>query len=166
VSEDLIDWLRAQLDDDERSVAAILRRHPNWRVDPEPWGSIQMGVIDDQCDGVAYALGSYAAEHIARHDPARVLREVASLRKIIDEHQPEWQTVEWDHDQNGKGHALCCRRCQNAEHSTWSPPIGQAYGLPDGFVTPYVLAPCTTLRLLAAIFSDRPGFQEAWRAGD
>ena len=83
--DDLISFLRAQLDEDERAVAAILRGVPNWRVDTEPWPS-GVGVVNDQNDGVAIAIGSFAAEHIARHDPARVLREVESKRRILAEH--------------------------------------------------------------------------------
>ncbi len=96
-------------------------------------------------------------------DPTRVLADIAAKRQILAEHAPVLRTVEWDHDQTGKGEALCCARCQNADHSDWNPPAGQAFGLPDGFVTPYVLAPCLTLYLLAAPFVGHPDFDPAWR---
>jgi hypothetical protein len=82
---DLVVWLRQQLDADDRAVAAILRRDPTWRVDPEPWPN-GVGVLDEKGDGVAIANGSYAAEFIALHDPARELREVEAKRLIIDLH--------------------------------------------------------------------------------
>lgn len=91
------------------------------------------------------------------------LTELEAMRGILDEHKPEWRTVEWPHDQNGKGEAQVCRRCENVEHSTWNPPFGQAGVLPEGFITPYVLAPCRTLRLLILPFADQPGYQERWR---
>ncbi len=104
------------------------------------------------------------AAHITRWDPARVLAECAAKRKIIEEHAPEWRTVEWPHDQDGKGNGQACRRCQNAEHTDWRPSVGQAGVLPDGFVAPYVLAPCVTLLALAQPYAGRPGWDERWRA--
>jgi hypothetical protein len=73
-----INFVRLQLDDDERWARAA------------GWHQWQMGIMY----GTVIATGNgktvardcreYDAEHIARHDPARVLREVESLRKIID----------------------------------------------------------------------------------
>ncbi|MEU3452150.1 DUF6221 family protein [Micromonospora sp. NPDC006766] len=91
------------------------------------------------------------------------LAELKSDRLILAEHAPEWQTVEWPHDQNGRGEAQVCRRCQNAEHTDWNPAVGQADVLPEGFVAPYVLAPCQTLRLLASPLAGRPGYRTEWR---
>jgi hypothetical protein len=61
-----------------------------------------------------------------------LLAEVDAKRRILDEHAPKWRTVEWPHDQNGKGEAQVCRRCQNAEHTEWHPPEGQAGCCPRG----------------------------------
>ena len=107
-------------------------------------------------------IDSAAGGHIIRHDPARVLAEVDAKRRILDEHLPEWRTVEWPHDQNGKGEGLVCRRCQNAEHTEWKPEVGHAGVLPEGFVTPYVLGPCPTLRLLMLPYADRDGYRSEW----
>ncbi|WP_422744313.1 DUF6221 family protein [Micromonospora sp. WMMD754] len=68
--DDLVTWMRQQLDDDERAARAWL------------------------------PLGNPAAadrEHIARHDPARVLAEVDAKRRVIDvlrgfEPNDEWST--------------------------------------------------------------------------
>lgn len=95
-------------------------------------------------------------------DRIYLLADIAAKRRILAEHAPVLCTVEWDHDQTGKGEALCCPRCQNAEHSDWNPPVGQVLGLPDDFVTWYVLAPCKTLRLLTAPFAAHPDFDPAW----
>lgn len=56
--DDLITWLRAQLDEDERAARAWM-----------PFGT---PTAADR-------------EHIARHDPARVLAEVDAKRRILDE---------------------------------------------------------------------------------
>jgi len=94
---------------------------------------------------------------------ARVLRDVAAKRRIVDEHQPQWSIVEWPHDQNGRGEAQVCPRCQNAEHTEWNPPAGQVSDLPPDFVASYELAPCRTLRLLAAVYDDHPDYRKEWR---
>ena len=82
---DLVEFLRARVADDERAVVAILRRAPNWSVDSEPWMTNGVGVIDDRGDSVAVAIGDYAARHVARHDPARVLRDVEARRLLLDD---------------------------------------------------------------------------------
>ena len=80
----------------------------------------------------AEEIRSAVAGHIARHDPARVLREVAAKRALLDLHR--WQ---------------CCARD----------------------VTGYTVIewydsrtdPCPTLRVMAAPYADRDGYNPAWR---
>ena len=78
---DLVTWLRAQLDADERSamIAAGPIGH-NWQADG---GSVFAEHPTDEI--VDYA--GQAAEHIAVHDPARVLRQVAAMRAIVDAYE-------------------------------------------------------------------------------
>ena len=86
--DDLITWLRAQLDDDERLARAV-----------EPLGyTTDLGGnrLDEH---FAHGRVRYASEdgmprhdrsdpaaaaHFARHDPARVLREVEAKRGIVE----------------------------------------------------------------------------------
>jgi hypothetical protein len=102
---DLVEFLTARLDEDEAAARAWL-----------PIGNPDAA----------------AREHIARHDPARVLREVAAKRAIL------------------------------AGHSTvtgWNWPDQS-----DGSVQmDYVEALRRTLRHLAAVYSDHPDYDEAWR---
>jgi hypothetical protein len=71
--DDLVEWLRAQLDEDER-IARAAKSGP-WHED----------------GGVVYATHptdevvdySESAEHIAEHDPARVLREIDAKRRLL-----------------------------------------------------------------------------------
>lgn len=86
--DDLVTWLRAQLDDDERIARAFadetgsdsLRWH---RPDPQQPGLIRdgSGTVVTYDEGV---LTAEQAEHIARHDPARVLTEVDAKRLRLD----------------------------------------------------------------------------------
>jgi Family of unknown function (DUF6221) len=78
---ELVEWYRAQLAEDARVAQAAIepdQMHP-WgdraleRLTPEQWP-----------DEVRGLLGGTWGEHCARQDPARVLREVAAKRAIVD----------------------------------------------------------------------------------
>jgi len=145
---DLIDFLRARLDEDEE--AARLAE----TVDPSPWyEDVSEGTYTNQRDGLdgvglvraadnvglwdreqscTLSMAGVAATHIARHDPARALREVAAKRRLIEAHHRSGQT---------------CPRC--------------SLGTEDGQVV-FELDPCETLRLLALPYVDHPDYQPEW----
>jgi uncharacterized protein DUF6221 len=93
----LVEFLRARLNEDEqkaRRAAELCGCHPpapSWKVhDEETDGRIV--VVDDPHPEVKRKLwrrwsntyeGLFAAEHIVRHDPARVLREVEAKRELV-----------------------------------------------------------------------------------
>lgn len=80
--DDLIAFIRARLDEDEAAANAGARRvGMPWRAEPQP--GTPGGLVIDELGLVGSTGGRYAAEHIARHDPARVLREVEALRHIL-----------------------------------------------------------------------------------
>jgi hypothetical protein len=99
--DDLVTWLRAQLDDDEltaRAAADSMLWHGPVKAG-EVWDSHlgfvytegQVPGVWDECLWKADTPGRYTREmsehcahHVARHDPARVLREVEAKRQIID----------------------------------------------------------------------------------
>lgn len=144
---DLVEWLEDQLRTDEDAIARHRAGHA--------------GSCGDGYDSCAQHVALAAANPY--RDDELGLRTIAAHRAILAEHLPTLRTVEWPHDATGTGEALCCPRCQNAEHTYWNPPIGMAGVLPEGFVAPYVLAPCRTLLLLAAIFDARDGFDPSWK---
>jgi len=86
--DELITFLRRQLDDDERVAHATLG--VNVRADlingkPAPrWVSRGDSVWDT--NDIPRVKGTWAreAEHIARWDPARVLAEIQAKRRILD----------------------------------------------------------------------------------
>lgn len=143
--DELITWLKAQIDADERAALAanVKQNDPVWKAWPRvgstpryftvrsseamrPIAVVQDLAGDDETDTVGILDGEAAAEHIARHDPGRVLRDVKVKRQIID----------------------ACDRILCLEH-------------PDGYEAD-ILAE-STLRLLAAGYDTEPGYQEAWR---
>ena len=157
---DLVAFLRARLNEDEAMAMAAT---------PGPWWAVQGKHEDDgklrlvkasdpayptedpiyagSAQRVAWSVTSDPDEgeqanlrHIARHDPARVLREVEAKRAILGLHRPEW------HDFiNADGDDRTSSDC--AECST--------HGLPDRW-------PCPTLRHLAAVYGGHPDYDPAW----
>jgi len=82
VSRDIFDFLTGQIDEDERAARrAAGRTNGVWQ---------ESGSRIFCNGGMITAAWSDDAEHIARHDPARVLAECAAKREIIAEHKPDW----------------------------------------------------------------------------
>ena len=88
--DDLVTFLRTQLDADELAAKATAEFvGDNFNADPDRWawgGGGGPGVPFDLLSGLDVGewmepLGRY----IARHDPARVLREVAAHRAIVND---------------------------------------------------------------------------------
>lgn len=69
--DDLVTWLRAQLDEDERVAQAAI---------PGPWVADGDEVLHD---GDQVVLSGHSTEHVARHDPVRVLAEMEAKRELI-----------------------------------------------------------------------------------
>ncbi|MFL1380021.1 MULTISPECIES: DUF6221 family protein [unclassified Nocardiopsis] len=72
----IVDFLNARLDEDQAAARAAA---------PGPWKGENTKVFDNAGDPVADTGSPTTAEHITRHDPARVLREVALRRRIVRE---------------------------------------------------------------------------------
>jgi Family of unknown function (DUF6221) len=142
MSDDLVTWLRAQLDEDER-VARASWQGNGWRHENQPsevWtGKFAPG---HTCIPIAKAWDEPTAEHIARHDPARALLEVEARRRIIAAHPLA----------NEPGVPPHCETCRYVRDEDDPEPFPEA-----GY-------PCPTVRLLALPHADRDGYREEWRA--
>ena len=92
---------------------------------------------DDITDGTA------VAEHIARHDPARVLAECEAKRRIVELH---WGRRTWVEAESPVPGAYVCDFCSADD----APPD-------------WTLYPCDHLRLLALPYADHDSYQESWR---
>lgn len=143
---DLVEWLRAQLDEDERTARAAMNvvgpvlGAGQWRYaesgtdEGGRYWSITTVAPDDTVPTVELVGSGMSgggvheealARHIVAHGPARVLREIDAKRQLLALH------TEGSSD-------LFCAHC---EHEP----------------------PCPTLRLLALPYADRPGYREEWR---
>jgi hypothetical protein len=79
-------------------------------------------------------------DHVIRHDPARVLREVTAKRAILTEHPIRPADEPGDY-------SFGCERCYfNRDEGVY----GSGY--------------CRTLKALAAVYSDHPDYRKEWAA--
>lgn len=146
--DDLVTWLRVQLDDDARVARMADHECPDWSIRPgdrpgDPQRILWLDVTDST-DPATMPL--FLAEHIARWDPARVLAEIDAKRQLLDLHEPR---------PSGsiiRSGPTQCGYCADLCHSR----SGLGCDSPDA---PY---PCDTVRLLAQPYADRPGWRAEW----
>lgn len=108
----LIEQIRAAIDEEERIAREATPGPWHWRDEPNPgWGhqppdlmsggELVISSWGHDADGVSVEEQDMA--HIARHDPASVLRKVEGARKVLDWHvdcRKTGETVEWTCDCN------------------------------------------------------------------
>jgi len=133
--DDLVQWLRAQLDEDERIARAA-------EGDPVFDGT---GIVIERNrargfpDRVA-GLISPVATHIARHDPARVLRDIDAKRRLMKQI--------FMYEAKIDGEWGCCHGADEIE---------------AGMCEETSPNEIEALRLLALPYSDREGYRAEWR---
>ncbi len=145
-----VEFLNARLDEDE--AAAKAATPGGWQARLSEYGpNGEWEIVTDAHEPsepgryvvyTGYEGGGVTSEqnavHIARHDPARVLREVAAKRSLLTQHRPA--SAEALHP--------WCRVSIRTD-----PEIGT-------YQEPF---PCPTLRVLAVSYADHPDYQEAWK---
>lgn len=138
----LVEFLAARLDEDE--AAATEAGADEWTDEVNVWM-----VVDSKGEPVAYDEGKPTEEqaaHIARHDPARVLREVESKRAILADHS--------------NPHSAAAAEDPGLEEGT-----RQSRRLNGEWCVHHEDHECSTLRAMAAVYSDHPDYRPEW-AGD
>lgn len=134
VVTDLAEWTRNTLETVKATAlpaAGVRRRHEAWRV--EPWATGGVGIVDEHDRGLAVAIGSYVADHIALNDPHAVIARCEADLAKLDEHAD-----------NGNG---SCRTC-----AAWDDPIDPETGsrrTEDDIQATPAAHPCRTVRLIA-----------------
>jgi Family of unknown function (DUF6221) len=131
----IVEFLTARYDEIEAAARAAT---------PGPWGTnpqFDEGFVTDS-DGsyLVYSEGTVdipTAAHIALHDPAYVLADIAAKRKILEEHVP----FRGEYDK-----ITGCETCSYR----------------DDWEELQVEMPCPTMRLLALPFADHPDYQGEW----
>jgi hypothetical protein len=143
----LTEFLLARIAEDEAAAQAAT---------PGPWNAgaqyadAALWVGDDHSEGIAHASWEYdessAAnfEHIARHDPARVLAECETKRRIVEAHPlttdvfPVW---------TGRTPGVACETCGGNGPGEPAEDIG----------------PCDTLLAIVLPYADHPDYRNEWK---
>src|SRR5450631_2764744 len=147
---EMVAFLNARLDEDE--AAAYKAATADRRFGGRPhWSALGHGIVTDSAipDWAVVDLGpciddGEVAEHIARHDPARVLREVAFKRAILALHMPQpfWgNNPPPVRDQTPENVVSWYCECQ----------------CPDGVIEG--MYPCGEARLLVSVYSGHPDYR-------
>ncbi|MBK1785125.1 DUF6221 family protein [Prauserella cavernicola] len=157
---ELTEFLRARLDEDENS--ARLCSSAEWTGDQDTgeiyradddavWGGTVAVVHGERLQHITGTLGYFEAVHIARHDPAAVLDDIESKRRILDEHAELWRDIGWLADGDEEYSELpVCGVCV-PKHSHFK----SRSDVPNG--------PCRTVRLLALPYASHSDYREEWR---
>lgn len=126
---DFLEWLAAQLAEDEELVEGLPPRRPTYA---------------DTHSGLELTHDGLMA------DPVRVMRDCEAKRLIVELHAPTMagQTV---------GRVILGQLIE----PVWVCPSCSVDG-GNGY-TGIVEAPCPTLRAIAAVYADHPGYREEWR---
>ena len=140
----LTDFLLARIKEDERD-ARVAMGHSDGRWASWNHRAHQPGLRDLACGGDRLAeLPTDIDEHIARHDPARVLAECEAKRRIVEGHRD-----------GGESQGYLPDRYGDMDHACTTCGTFGEYGEPW---------PCSTLRALALPYADHPDWREEWRA--
>jgi hypothetical protein len=146
---DLVEFLRAALDEDERVARmAMGGSKGRWTMDFDR----DMGVVFDDRQDVIVLDEDDPIEnqlsHIARHDPARVLAEVAAKRAIVELHSPT------NEEEHGSPQGFL-----GGGRYGYIEPACITCGTFDEYAVPW---PCDTIKALAQPYAGRPGWREEW----
>ncbi|MFF7329615.1 DUF6221 family protein [Streptomyces sp. NPDC008150] len=139
--DDLVAWLSAQIDEDERIARAAT---------PGPWvWSREFVTPPGYHHRTVGPLEPGDSAHIAAHDPARVLREIAAKRAVLARYVKSVDSVREldalrDH-LKAKGMDLFMTDTE----------LGSVIQQRDALLG--------VLRLLALPYADRPGYRDEWR---
>jgi hypothetical protein len=93
VTADLVAFLRARLDEDERCAREAIE--PSQM---HPWGDVNLPRVSPEQvpDEVRGYLGGTWGEHFARHVPARVLADVQAKRAILAAYATQYEAARQD----------------------------------------------------------------------
>jgi hypothetical protein len=142
--EDLVQWLRVQLDADDRIAR---RAGDSFRQIGET--GVIVATEGDRAEECASANWAGIAEHIVTHDPARVLREVDAKRQVIAKYATAVDRM--------KELGSQIERLKADGRDTLMPEMDRATAIHRRDVLAEVL------RLHALTYVDRPGYREEWR---
>lgn len=145
MTDDLVAFLRARYDEAAADAEATLWDGSGNTPD---WALPASATLDTGGDTI-HVNDAMVARHIARHDPAHVLRDIEAKRAIVDAHDRVWLTTNW--------------RWVNLGSHTEKMPFPICKSCTPDTQLPEQSWPCPTLRHLSAVYDQHPDYQETWR---
>ncbi|MEV0256984.1 DUF6221 family protein [Streptomyces sp. NPDC050732] len=135
--DDVVRWYGEQLNEDEVGAQDCVTRDGRWRALGE-------SVLDDDNAEVVTLCDLADAAHVARQDPARVLREIDANRRRLERHTPQLMVGRDSNEGAPSTYVLGCPTCQAGVvvEGDW---------------------PCEEVRDMLVSYADRPGYREEWR---
>ncbi|MFD5663436.1 DUF6221 family protein [Streptomyces anthocyanicus] len=192
MTDEFLQWLREQLDDDERIAVS----GESWTAFDESQQGTRRVDVDHSFERVVACTRSWRGLHIARHDPARVLREVEAKRQVLAELLPAPREPETDGELHARSaHPAYEYRTTEGPRKQWDhmdEPPADENGVPDPTWERNTDAGSDGwarfdyteesywrrrlpagqerrpqvprwLRLFALPYADRPGYRDDWR---
>lgn len=147
--DDLVQWLHAQLDEDERTARAATPGP--WVANKHKYGA---EVYTESGEGVALdhdagGVGWDDADFIAANDPARVLREIDAKRQVIKAFTVSAERMEELAEER--------ERLKVRGYDTLMTEMDLTTAIHQRDVLGGVL------QLFALPYADRPGYRDEWR---
>jgi hypothetical protein len=144
---ELVEWLRPQINEDElKARAAALSGSERWTED-SAWLTDMLDPLPSQRrahPGYVPMITREEISHIAHWDPVRVMAEADAKRRIVRTHEGRHE----------------CR-------AAWAPDAGRGEDEWTHGEREYEAdEPCPTLRLLALPYADQPGYRDEWRPAE
>ena len=153
----LADFLLARIAEDEAVAKAAPCDNAGWFVDPSP-GHDGEWLVDSNPSLICYGNSNRdTQEHIARHDPARVLAECEAKRRIVKWHKNWPVLVETRPEQSRMDGTVDTVPYRMTKQIAWA--TEQQYRERFGSEPP--TGPI--LRFLALPYADHPDFRDEWR---
>ncbi|CAL9598223.1 DUF6221 family protein [Streptomyces sp. enrichment culture] len=153
--DDLVQWLRAQLDDDEQTARKLhnllarlqwtadralgLQSAIEWNVPRAEWARL-MGALPSEPDGLTWVEA--VEMRGSALDPARVLREIDAKRQLI-----------------ARGGPFCTSDCDDPDNEPKNPDTDWTTPLDHHLDC----AAYEAAKVLALPYEDRTGYREHWR---
>jgi hypothetical protein len=137
MSNDLVQFLRDRLDEDEQTARATEWCPATMTFNGWDTHRINADESEVRSHGATITRGTSPefADHITRHDPERTLREVEAGRRVISDYEDATRTL------------------------AVAGPSGTPYDLMTGATNTLK----RVLRLLAAVYADHPDYCAEWR---
>lgn len=179
----IIDFLEARLAKDEEAARAAadgpwgvdkdgevyqtnsLREVPCTRLDGSVYTQTDQINITRDSEGMRPSVQAEDAAHIARHDPARVLREIEATRYLVARYKRKLKSLERHKGNYARLHADIARA---EETGTWEADYdrhGWTHSLQreEDYLVPMTNHFEALVQYQAAVYSNHPEYRPEWK---